>query len=79
MLAATSVSTFLTEDVELIASTHVTRTGAVRAWVHIGGYESSLWGSPPAMRRFAAAVVKAADSAERQGGEQRAPASREVA
>jgi hypothetical protein len=69
-MGAAQVSIHVGEDVDLTASTHIARTGAPRAWVHIDGYDSAVWGSPVALRRFAAAVVEAADSAERQIHEQ---------
>lgn len=58
------VSIFIGEDAELSESVHLKRSGAARSWVHVNGFEAAVWGSPAALRRFARAVVAAADSGE---------------
>jgi hypothetical protein len=61
-LARTTV--YVREDSRLGEHPFVRDSGEPCAWLEIGDHEVGVWGSPPAMRRLAAAVSAAADAAD---------------
>jgi hypothetical protein len=58
------------EQSELREQSFVRETGEPLAWLYVGeNAEVSLYGPPAGMRRLAAAVIAAADTAERLASE----------
>lgn len=76
-MSAAYVSIHVGEDVPLNESVTVAKAGDPCAWVYVDGFEAAVWGSPAAMRRFAAAVVIAAENADvMRGAIELGPAAR---
>ncbi len=66
-MSAAHVSVHVAEGARLTWHLHVAGTGAPHAWVYVDEEQDvALWGSPPALRRLAAALVVAAEEADGQ-------------
>ena len=64
-MSAAYVSVYVREDAVLDAHPHVSGAGGPRAWVYVDEEQDvALWGSAPALRRLAAALVVAAEEAD---------------
>jgi len=59
------VSVYVREDAPLVTRLHGSVAGGPRAWVYVDEEQDvALWGSAPALRRLAAALVVAAEEAD---------------
>jgi hypothetical protein len=62
------VSTYVAEDVAVEEHVHVGETGEPKGWLYLNErHDVALWGSPPGLRRLAAALVLLAERAEHVG------------
>jgi hypothetical protein len=65
-MRAAHVSLYVRDELALRPEPFVRQSGEPWAWLEVGeSAEVSVYGSPAAMRRFAAAVIAAAAAAER--------------